>query len=75
VTISKPLKNASKGLSKDLDNYRDMRISYSPKECKGRQSVEHLITKDSIFIAPTTFPKAKTCGDYAEIHKSNKNDL
>jgi predicted ester cyclase len=45
-----------------------MRISYSPKENKGRKSVEHLCAGDSWFLAPTTFPECHTPLDYADSH-------
>ncbi|EON69291.1 hypothetical protein W97_08451 [Coniosporium apollinis CBS 100218] len=45
-----------------------MSISYSPKNNKGRSSVEHLCTSDAWFYAPTTFPDCKTPLDYADSH-------
>ncbi|KZF22837.1 NTF2-like protein [Xylona heveae TC161] len=45
-----------------------MRISYSPTENHGRESVQHLCTPDSVFIAPTTFPESHTPLDYADSH-------
>jgi len=45
-----------------------MSIAYSPKDNKGRSSVEHLCTADSTFTAPTTFPTCKTPMDYADSH-------
>ncbi|KAI4118402.1 MAG: hypothetical protein LQ345_001515, partial [Seirophora villosa] len=45
-----------------------MRIAYSPTENKGRSSVAHLCTEDSVFSAPTTFPDCKTPLDYADSH-------
>ena len=45
-----------------------MRIAYSPKENKGRDSVKHLCTEDSWFFAPTTFPGCETPLDYADSH-------
>ena len=46
-----------------------MRITYSPKDCTGRDAVKHLVSAHSRFIAPTTFPDSKDCTDYAEDHK------
>lgn len=45
-----------------------MSIAYSPKDNKGRSSVEHLCTADSTFTAPTTFPTCKSPMDYADSH-------
>ncbi|KAL8983324.1 MAG: hypothetical protein Q9205_002408 [Flavoplaca limonia] len=45
-----------------------MRIAYSPKDNKGRSSVAHLCTHDSVFDAPTTFPGCETPLDYADSH-------
>ncbi|KAL8968306.1 MAG: hypothetical protein Q9183_002526 [Haloplaca sp. 2 TL-2023] len=45
-----------------------MRIAYSPKDNKGRSSVAHLCTEDSVFDAPTTFPGCETPLDYADSH-------
>ncbi len=45
-----------------------MRISYSPTENTGADSVRHLCTEDSFFWAPTTFPECKTPLDYADSH-------
>ena len=45
-----------------------MRIAYSPKENKGRSSVEHPCHPDAWFIAPTTFPGCHTPLDYADSH-------
>lgn len=45
-----------------------MRIAYSPTENKGRSSVAHLCTADSVFDAPTTFPGCETPLDYADSH-------
>lgn len=46
-----------------------MRISYSPKECKGEESVMHLVASSNKFIAPTTFPDTKSVQGYAADHK------
>jgi predicted ester cyclase len=45
-----------------------MRLAYSPKENKGRITVEHLCQDDAYFIAPTTFPGCESPQDYAESH-------
>ena len=45
-----------------------MSIAYSPKDNKGRKSVEHLCSSDSTFVAPTTFPTCRTPLDYADSH-------
>lgn len=45
-----------------------MSTAYSPKDNKGRSSVEHLCTSDSTFTAPTTFPACHTPLDYADSH-------
>jgi hypothetical protein len=42
---------------KNVDIVKEyMRLAYSPKENKGRKTVEHLCHSDAYFIAPTTFP-------------------
>jgi hypothetical protein len=45
-----------------------MRLAYSPKENKGRITVEHLCQDDAYFVAPTTFPGCESPQDYAESH-------
>lgn len=45
-----------------------MRLAYSPKESKGRETVEHLCHKDAYFIAPQTFPDCHSPQDYADSH-------
>ncbi|KAL8806765.1 MAG: hypothetical protein Q9182_001163 [Xanthomendoza sp. 2 TL-2023] len=45
-----------------------MRIANSPTGNKGRSSVAHLCTEDSVFEAPTTFPGCETPLDYADSH-------
>jgi len=54
-----------------------MRIAYDPKRSTGA-AVSHLCTKDSEFIGASTFPKAKTVPDYAQVHgefMKSVNDL
>ncbi|KAI9816171.1 MAG: hypothetical protein M1827_001772 [Pycnora praestabilis] len=45
-----------------------MSIAYSPTQNKGRASVQHLCTEDSVFSATTTFPDCHTPLDYADSH-------
>lgn len=45
-----------------------MSTAYSPKDNKGRSSVEHLCTSNASFTAPTTFPSCHTPLDYADSH-------
>lgn len=45
-----------------------MRLAYSPKENRGRSTVEHLCHSDAYFIAPTTFPGCNSPQDYADSH-------
>lgn len=54
---------------KNVDVVKEyMRLAYSPKENKGRKTVQHLCHDDAYFIAPTTFPDCKSPQDYAESH-------
>ncbi|KAL9603492.1 MAG: hypothetical protein Q9219_001179 [cf. Caloplaca sp. 3 TL-2023] len=60
---------AEKSIQRNISTVKEyMRIAYSPTENKGRSSVAHLCTEDSIFDAPTTFPGCKTPLDYADSH-------
>ncbi|KAF2495493.1 NTF2-like protein [Lophium mytilinum] len=55
--------------SKNVDVVKEyMRISYSPKENTGRDSVQHLVAENATFTAPTTFPGCHTPLDYADSH-------
>ncbi|KAF9700964.1 hypothetical protein EKO04_000751 [Ascochyta lentis] len=54
---------------KNVDVVKEyMRLAYSPKENRGRSTVQHLCHDDAYFIAPTTFPDCKSPQDYAESH-------
>ncbi|TFY75726.1 hypothetical protein EWM64_g8284 [Hericium alpestre] len=45
-----------------------MEIAYSPEDNKGASSVKHLCAPGNTFLAPSTFPNAKTAEEYAEAH-------
>jgi len=44
-----------------------MKIAYDPKQASAA-NVSHLCTSDSKFIGQSTFPKANTVPEYAEVH-------
>jgi len=44
-----------------------MSIAYSPEDCKGEESVAHLVAQDSRFISPATFPNVHTVTQYAAV--------
>ena len=61
--------SVNNSLQKNVDVVKEyMRLAYSPKESKGRETIEHLCHSDAYFIAPETFPSCKTPQDYADSH-------